>query len=445
MPKDKPRNPEGLRSLPKPIQLDLPKGRQKSQRRLHDTDTDLGKYEFVQKPKQEPPKQRNSHGKGYFNSAQRTYGQRRPRQPKPIKPPPKRTSKAKTTNRPRLGAGDRLYTPYIPREPFIPPKVKRVLKFWALGLIVIAFVVMGILSRFGSNAWAVYLDGALIGHMPINREVEPETIHENAVRHLADSIGAEIHVNETAVVQPVRTRRGELLTPQQMNLLISHSFTFQIVASAIYIDGQRVAIMRNIEDAEHVARELQRQYINDNTIEDLVSFEEEWQLVRVMIDEQELDDPRDVIQYLERPTRQVFPHTIRRGDTQGGLSAEFNIPLDRIGYLNDISPDAIIREGEIIYLETIRPRLSVRTVDEIFTIEEIEKDIETIENPDKHVSVGPTIIQDGRNGERRVTKRVTRINGNQVGEPEIVSSQTLRAAVTRIVEIGTSETLIEVR
>jgi len=456
MPKDKPTNPnpESLRPIPGPIKLSLPTAakptKQQEPKRERHKPTPVQKSQT--RTQNERPRSHDrapvvsrTPGKGFFDSAQKQYGQRRPHPPKPPKLD-KHKTKSKGPARPRLGSGDRLYTPYIPKEPLIPPRVKRVLKFWALGIIALAFIFMAFVNRFNHNAWAVYLDDQFLGYMPINREAEPESVHESAVSHLSDSIGAEIQVSEEAIVRTTRARRssGEFKTTQEMILLISRHFTYQIVGSAIYIDGERIAIMRNVAEAEHVAQEITRQYINENTLEALTSFQEDWQLVRVLADIEDMDSPTDVIQFLERPIAATFEHTVRAGDTQGGLAAEFNIALDRIGYLNNISSDTIIRVGEPIILETIRPRLTVITVDEVYVLEDIPKEEETRYNADKLSDI-TTIIQDGRDGQQRVVRRYTLVNGIQDGAPEIVSTQVLRPAESRILEIGTAASVIDVR
>ena len=442
---DKPTKPEkeNFRPLPKPIQLNLPSSRPKPVRRLHESDpTPTHKDPQAPKQKPRPDSGNQAAGKRYFSSAQKAYGQRRPRQPKPVKQ--KRRSKHNLPTGPILGKGDRLYTPPLPKEPIIPPRVKRVLKFWALGLIALAFVVMGMINVFSYNAWAVYLDDEFLGYMPINREVETYTVHNDAVQHLTDFLGAEVIVNEEARVRTARAGRRELYPAPDMIRRISLSFTYQVMASAIYLDGERIAVLRNEPEARNIADEIKRRFSTEHTLRELSAFEEDWQIVSAPASLEDMDSPDEVIQLLERPIRDIHRHTIRSGDTQGALAVAFNTTVDRIGYLNDITSDAILRVGETLLIEITRPRITVITVDEIDSIEIIPMEVETIENPDKLSSLY-TEIQEGRNGEMQVRQRITRINGIQAGEPEIVHRRELSAAVTRILEVGTLETAIETR
>jgi len=333
----------------------------------------------------------------------------------------------------------------MPKKPLIPKQVKRIMKFWAFGIIGIAFIVLVVMSMFRSNAWAVYLDDRFIGYMPINREIETHSVHDDAVRHLSASYGAAVQVNGETIIREARARRGELMAPPDMMILLSQSFAYQLVAAAIYIDNERVALLRNEYEVEHVANELKRQYIQEeNNI--YAGFEEDWQLKDALVDSvDDLDTASEVIQLLERPVSDTFKHTIRSGDTQGALAIEFNTSLERIGYLNNITIDTILRVGETILLETTRPRLTVITIDEITRIENIQMETDVRENDDLHVSV-TRVITEGSYGQQEVRQRTTSRNGVPVGEPETVSApRVIRDPVTRVVEVGTSETAVVVR
>jgi len=445
-------DPAGLKPLPMPIELDLPaKQSPKKRRRLHEPevieasyDTNEPEPQIYEEPKKErehPPEPKGPIGNRNFESAQKAYGQRRPR----IKPPPKQKppSRKRGTLGPRLGQGDRLYTPPIKKEPLLSPKLKRVLRFWAVAIVVIVFVVLGLMTIFRNNAWAVYLDDQFMGFMPINREIEEHSVHNDAVRHLSDFLGAEVQVEEVATIRTTRAGRRELYTQPEMIRKISLNFTYQIVATAIYIGNDRVALMRNQEAAEHVKDELTRRYRTADTIS--VDFEEDWRIERVTTESlYDLALPSEVIQLLERPYEEIIRHTIGPGENKSILAVRFYTTVDRISELNDIPRDAIIREGDTLLIEITRPRLTVVTIDETSTIEDIPMDIETVENHDLHVSITNT-LEEGRYGEREVTMRITKINGNPVGEPELVNSVTLREPETRIVEVGTSDTIIEER
>ena len=455
MPKDKPINSdsEGLRPLPKPIKLDLPAERPKQQRRLHEQDApDYIPEDFHKNfaPEPERPKpgknksdQKRSSGKGYFDSVQKAYGQRRPRRPKSPpkqKPQPRRHAPSS----PRLGRGDRLYNPPQIKKPFFSPKVKRVLSFWSLGVIAILFIVLILMSMLRHNAWAVYVDGRFVGYMPINREVEMYTVHSDAVSHLSVSHVADVRVNEETIVRTARARRGEIMPATAMTVAVAQQFTYQIMAVAVYLDGEQIAILRNRYEVEHVEREIQRVYFDPTESNIVASFEEEWEARPTLVDIEDLDTQSNIIQMLSRPVSDIYRHTIRPSDSQSALALEFSTTIESIGYLNNIGIDAILDIGDTLLIEITRPRLTVRTVGQVTFLEDIPMYVRTIDNPNWHVSE-VYVREPGRNGQQEVIKEITRINGTQVGEPEIISEREITSPQDRVEEVGTSTTIIDVR
>ena len=434
---------DGLRPLPKPIMLDLPKERPKPQRRLHEhNDNPMPDYDYTQTQEDEAPRKKRKEPEpkrptgGYFKSAQKAYGQKR-RKPKPEPKPKKRPTKTHDPSRPRLGQGDRLYNPYTPKEPLIPKTVRRAFRFWALGLIAIAFIVLVLMSMLRNNAWAVYLDERFVGYMPINREIEMSTVHDDAVRHLASSLGATVIVREQTIVREARARNSDVIPAQAMTAEISQRFTFQIEAAAIYIDGEHIANLRNQTEAQHVESELQRPFLPEGDLVS-ISFEEDWQIRTATVDSiDDLDTTADVINMLERDVSNIHLHTIRTGDTQGALALQFETTIERIGELNNITPETILRVGETLYIEQPGRRLTVRTVEEVIITEDVPMEEIEVPNDDMHVSE-TTVLVEGSYGERAVTQHITRVNRIIVGAPEVISIRILREPVTREIEVGTS-------
>jgi len=446
---------EGLRPFPKPITLDLPSQRPKPQRRLHEAEQQIppaqdDHYDFTpepEKPKKEKPKPKpkpqKSTGKGYFKSVQKGYNQRRPREPKPPKQksPPKR----REPEGPRLGRGDRLFDPPKPKKPLVSPKIKNIFKFWSIGIVAVTLIVLILMSMFRHNAWAVYLDDRFVGYMPINREVETYTVHNDAVRHLADSHAATVRVNETTQVRTVRAPRTEIISASEMIVTLSQRFTYQIEASAIYLEGERIAVLRNQAEVDHIANELQREFFDPYERNIVATFEEDWVVRTVLANLGDLYDQGQVIQLLSRPSAAVHEHTIRDGDTQGHLAVEFGTTIERISYLNGITQDAILRPGNTLLVETTSSILTVRTVGEITEMEDIPMEIEHVENASMHVHDDPIIITEGRDGRQEVIWQITRINGIPVGEPVEISRRTTDYPITQIEEVGTSTRTINVR
>jgi LysM repeat protein len=301
-------------------------------------------------------------------------------------------------------------------------------------------MILGIVMLTSNNALAVYLDDVRIGYVPLNRETrewESDTIQQQAVDHRAASLDAEIQVNERVQLKPVRTNRNYISSITAVIAQVSQAFTYQIVATAIYVDGEQIAVLRTRGMAEHVANWFTEIFVNPATIETTIDG---WAYGTVLREDADLDSTDAARERLDRQIEAILVYTVRDGDTKGAIALRHGIPFNRLLADNDLAADAIIRPGDTINIRTTRPFLTIRTTDEITRTETIPMDIISSEN-DQLAKGEIRVIQEGRDGEREVTVRIYFVNGEQAAE-EVISALTTREPEERVVEIGISETIV---
>jgi len=399
--------PDELKPLPKPVRLDVQRGegRQAQAGRKMPPQREVSPRPPRPAP---PPPAAPEKSLRYFEQAQRSHGHRRPtaKAPKKTRKPSGNFAK---------GAG-----------------------LVCLGLIAVGLVVLGIIMLTSNNALAVYLNGVRMGYLPRNRETrewDPEYIQAQAVAHRAAYVTAEIHVTDRVSLTPVRANRRYHDTMTGIINKVSEGLTYQIVATAIYVHGERIAVMRTQALARHVSDWFTGAFETEHTIETVI---EGWEYRTLRVPDTNLDNADAAIERLDRQIETTIPYIVRDGDTKGIIALRNGIPLSRLLADNDLTPDAIIRPGYIIYIRTTRPFLLVRTIEEETRTEAIPMDIVT--NYNENLAVGDiNVIQEGREGERNVTVRVTFINGHHDSE-EVIRADVITQPETRVVEVGTSET-----
>lgn len=327
----------------------------------------------------------------------------------------------------------------------VNPAFTRAISIGAVG--VATFIVVGLLllNLFSHNALAVYMDEVRMGHVTINRDWEPDHVHYRAVAHLESRRGTTVIVDQRVTTRPTRAGRRNIMSLSEMSSLLSDNFTYKISATAIHVNDSLEAVVRTEACALNAAQMLKAPFITENTV--VAEFVEDWQLVPWLIDEEnedvELLTPLDAAERLERPAVSRIEYVVQGGDTLGALAMRFNTPMDRIALINDITTSTIIRPGDTLYIETRRPLLSVRTIDEVLVSEEIPMPIEVIYNPDIPESQR-VVIHEGQPGEQLIARRITKVDGVQVSY-EVSQHQIVRDAVTHVIEEGTGQPVVERR
>jgi len=278
----------------------------------------------------------------------------------------------------------------------------------------------------------------------MNADLDSQIVHDQAVAHLESSLGGtSVIVDQRVTIESARARQADILQRAELNRLLANGFTYQVLAMAIFVDGNFEALVRTEACAQEVQEIKQEPFITSNTIsvEFLVDFDVFPEVVN--LEEEDILDPHAVVTRLDRPVNTLHAYTIQSGDFLGAIALRFNTTPERIAANNNMTTSAILQPGNVLQIETQRPLLSVRTVDETLTTEPIPMQVEVRQNPDLPESQR-NVIQEGQDGEQQIARRITRIDGVQVND-EILQDQIIRAAVTHIVEEGTGQAVIERR
>ncbi len=127
------------------------------------------------------------------------------------------------------------------------------------------------------------------------------------------------------------------------------------------------------------------------------------------------------------------------GDTLDAIARRNNTTIEKLcADTPGVTELTILRPGDIIKVETTRPYLSVRTIEEVTREQAIPMQTDTRENPSQAKSY-TRVIEKGSEGKEEVTIRRTLVNGVLEKDEEEIDRVTISAPVTQIEEVGTME------
>ncbi|MCL2577491.1 MAG: G5 domain-containing protein [Defluviitaleaceae bacterium] len=462
-------NKKKYTSLPTPVRLDAPdhpEGYEPPKRvrgRAEMPEFDNVPIGMPGRVKEKAP---DDKGLGVFRAAQKDYGANHEREPerdetqRRMPPPP-----------PQIRPGD---MPRKRKKPPAPEREDRVRKqpnrfllilgkilFYRINPLYVSiagwgiagFAAVGIIIWFGmslfvDNSFAVYLDDELIGHIPITDDLTSESFHEYAVLSLeASRGGVRVNVEQTVTIEPARVSSSQVGRRSDVLGLLTRKFDYTIAATAIYVNGNFEALMRTQACLDHLKQELFTRWQSDPNEEMInAEFIGEWEEIVRYVDPDpevtEFTDARQAFNRLDRPTMQMYPYTVVRGDNLGSIAVRYGTDINRIMRDNDLKGTNIF-PGEVLQIYTSRPLLSVRTYNEIRTEESIPMPIDPIENPDlpNHIT---RVVQYGAPGLKVTRELVIRENGVERSR-ETLESETITEPVIHIIEQGTGSGSLVIR
>jgi len=348
----------------------------------------------VPPPKRDTPGSKPK-GQRHHEQAQRSHGHRRP-------------TEKKTTRR-KQG------------------RYSKEIGIFCLGLICVALVVLSAILLTSDNALAVYLNEVRIGYLPLNRETrewDAAYVQEHAILHRSAIVGPQvtIRVNEVVRLVPVRANRGELVNATITDVIaqVSGQFTYRIEAQAIYVHGERFALMQSLTLAEHVARHFTGPFQSSaNAVSTIVG----WELRTVLSDGTDLDSAEVAITRLDVRVEDIYRYIVQPGDALYSIAFRHNVAMDMMLQDNGLTRQSTPHPGDIINIRTTRPLLTVRTMVDEQRTEVIP--MERIVDYDYELAVGNVnILSEGRDGERSFILRSIYYNG------ELYVSETFNEVIT---------------
>jgi murein DD-endopeptidase MepM/ murein hydrolase activator NlpD len=166
-----------------------------------------------------------------------------------------------------------------------------------------------------------------------------------------------------------------------------------------------------------------------------VDFVEPVSLERVETTPESIARPEYVLAKLQEEEVQGIQYTVVEGDCVTCIAEKLDISTEHIYEKNPETKDNYLQIGQVLDLTERIPKLSVKAT----LIQEEVHDVhyDTIYQTDDTLKLGKTVVvREGKEGKKKVTYRVTQINGKQ-REMEIIDEEILVPPVPAIVKKGT--------
>ncbi len=167
-----------------------------------------------------------------------------------------------------------------------------------------------------------------------------------------------------------------------------------------------------------------------------ISFVESVTIEKQFVDSKEILKPEDAFAKLTSTTPVTATYTIKSGDRLGKIAAEYDMTLEELLAANEgMTIKTPIVVGQTIHVTVQKPMISVQYIEtqSLTTVE--KKQYETQYDSSKPASY-QRVLQQGKDGQKRSTIQITRVNGFVTEEKEI-SKEIIQEPVTEIILKGT--------
>jgi murein DD-endopeptidase MepM/ murein hydrolase activator NlpD len=221
------------------------------------------------------------------------------------------------------------------------------------------------------------------------------------------------------------------------------------------IDGKTVAILRNREIANGILDRMKNKYlplqpekgqvsilsaepsedVKAKTSLESIDFVQDVQIEVKEIQLNEIVEPEQLLHKLETGDVQPVKYIVQDGDCVSCIAKKLGIAKSVIYDNNPWIVDDMIYPGDELDLTVLEPTLSVKTVEKFVEDEEIQHD--TIYHKDPEMRAGRVkIISNGKNGLKKVTYHLIKVNG-RVTDEQLIKEEILVEPVSAVAKKGT--------
>lgn len=323
----------------------------------------------------------------------------------------------------------------------------------AIGLVAVSLFVTGTgLANHYYNAnsttlYHVYVDGEEIGTVDhpdlIQQYIDKQIMKQKSVH---GSLDVEV---ENQIEFKEETQLNASTENERTLEALEAKIELKVTAQALTVDGEVVGYTANKEIMNQVLEEVKKQYgplpvaqDKSQTVQAVeeaesltVTFKEDYTIKESKVNPEKVLTKEEFKTLLLKGSIEQMIHTVQEGDCIGCIAKKYNITSEDI-YRNNpgIKEDTLLQLGQELIVTAAKPKLTVQRIEQKAVEETIDFQIDI--RPTETMFRGDQkIIQEGKEGRKRVTYQLISENGVQT-EKKIIEEVILEEPVAKIIHKG---------
>ena len=277
-------------------------------------------------------------------------------------------------------------------------------------LIILIMVIIICATALSRNAVEVFVNKTSIGYVEGKvKDVTVEDLTATLISQLSQQAGTEVKLNEEISVRTAHASKDEMVTADAIITKLKENVTYKVKAAIITIDGKEAGVVSSMSEANAFFENYAKQYIKEDA--DLKSWEF---TLDVKAEEAYVEADKivstDIIKSQMTETHlEPAVYVVESGDTLYAIAERYGTTFKQLQADNpNLTSKLVI--GQKINVLVPTPYVSVRTIEEYVEIQPIPRSTEEEVDQTKAKDY-KKVVQQGHDGERKITKEVTKLNG----------------------------------
>lgn len=313
-------------------------------------------------------------------------------------------------------------------------KDRKVFTYTAVGLVL---VILGIILNVSINAslqaYEVQLDGKVLA---VVRSEEDFTEAVEAVKKEIQTLyDYEFAVPENIEIVETKAKNEALTDTNTMIHNIKGQLDMKVRATAIMVDGEKIAFVKDETTANAILEEMKKLYISEENEYNDIGFSEKVALEEVAVAINEITGKDEAFQLITKGSNEEKIHEVASGESAWAIARKYDLRVEDIEAANPgINPERL-QIGQQVSLVVPKPYITVKTKEYVELVETIPFETE-YEETDALYKGDKKITVQGTEGEREIKVYLIKENGI-LADRQILEEKILSEPKTRVIAEGT--------
>ncbi|WP_193708339.1 C40 family peptidase [Alkalibaculum sporogenes] len=305
--------------------------------------------------------------------------------------------------------------------------------------VVTIIMTMALLIYQNTFSYQLHLNDELIG------TISEMSIAEDALISIEEQIsaefGAEANYEFETTIKEVRVPKDQIIDQEELENLIYDNLQIYKPAAVIFLDGKEILALETKEQAESILNHIKEPFVEKidqikGNVEVLdISFNQDIEIAMKDVPIEEIFSTEKALNEIEKSKEQVQTYEIASGDNAWNVSRSFNTAVNK---LQEANPDKSLEDlmpGDKINLVVEKPYIDVTATVKQITQEAIAFETEN-ENSSSLYTGETKVKQEGKKGEKEITKEITYLNG-AIDSQKVIDEKVITKPTKKIVLVGT--------
>ena len=310
--------------------------------------------------------------------------------------------------------------------------LKRVFLFSVVSVVVIISVFMGAID------YTYSYHGKTLGIVKEQSDVLQvlDLVSDGLTKEYGSAI--TIDPDKDITFKPVISAGKEIDKPDTVLQKFTYMGDLPTTAYAIMIDDVQAATVQS-EDAGNwvIDTIIDRYIVGDREDYELVELSEPVEIVEKTVKLSSIQNQSDALSVIDNGITKTYTYTARQGDTPEIAARELGITVEELLQQNQITKGTTeLEEGQVLRYTERNKTISVKTVG-LETFSETIPFETKYEESSKYFQGDEVVSVQGQEGKRKVTSRVTRVDGELVSKEDL-ETEVITPAIDKVIIKGTA-------